>query len=164
MDRYRVRLLQDRYIWSIGEEAKNQIITLFKPEQTFKTDLSFMFSNYDELDSEAKIYASTFADDLFSSKEILELMNLLGVMEGVQLSISNRISLPFLYDHSVGISVIPTDRRTRHISFSNTEELSFPLQGFVRWGRNLVDPSDIQSILQKENLSEKQLKELLLKL
>lgn len=140
MYRYRIKLLAEKFDWSSRTVVKNQIIVLFKPDQAFNTDLSYFFSNYSELNNEEKVYASTIADDLFSVEEIQELLNLFGERKDIQLMIYGRVVLPFDYDKStVGISVLPSDRKTRYITFNGAEKIDFPLAGFVRWGRQLID-------------------------
>ena len=158
MYRYRVHLLAYNFPWSWGTVG-NQIVALFKPSQTYKTDLSYIFSNYSELDDESKVYASTIADDLFSYEELMELMNLFGNKDDVEIMIGKKKKVPFEYDNSAGIAIMPLDRRTRHISFKDAEKLSFPLAGYVRYERRLIDPRDIEDILKEENLSEHQLRE-----
>lgn len=146
MYRYRVRLLINKYDWSVKDRVQNQIVTLFKPEQTLGKNLGNMFSNFSELRDAEKVYASTIADDLFSIEEILELMCLFGARQDIQIMIYGSVKIPFVYDKkSCGISVIPLDRKTRLISFRKVETLSFPLNGFVRRGNYFVDPNDLNS-------------------
>lgn len=144
MYRYRVRLLINEYDWSVKDKVQNQIVTLFKPEQTLGKNLCKIFSNFSELKDEEKVYASTIADDLFLIEEILELMSLFLARKDIQILIYGSVKIPFIYDKkSFGISVIPLDRKTRHISFKNVETLTFPLNGFARRGNYFIDPNDL---------------------
>lgn len=143
MYRYRVCLLVNEFKWSNKDISKNQLITLFKPEQTLGKNLGNVFSNFSGLRDEEKVYASTIADDLFMIEEILELMSLFVARKDIQIMIYGSVKIPYLYDKkSCGISVIPSDRKTRYISFEDSDKLSFPLSGYVRWGRQLVDKED----------------------
>lgn len=144
MFKYRVKLIVNEYEWGPNDKVENQLIVLFKPEQTLGKNLSYMFSNFSELSDEDKVYASTIADDLFSIEEILELMCLFLTRKDIQIMIYHSTKIPFTYDKkSCGISVTPMDRKTRHISFRNVETLSFPLNGFVRRGNYLIGPNDL---------------------
>lgn len=164
MHRYRVRLIVESFRWSAEHVIKNQIITLFKEDQNKDMDLSHLFTNYSELDKEWKMYASSFADDLFTLEEIIELVRLFGVRDDIQLVIGNRVKFPRVYDNSIGIVNIPYDSSTGNARFPKTIGLSFPLNAFVRTTRYFIDPEELHFILNWNGLSETQLRDKLEKL